>query len=148
MRAALKILEEGRKLPSGYQKIRFHIIFDIKMEDFRRKSILVAGGHVIDPPATITYTSVVSRETVCVALTVATLNYLQVRTADIKNAYTQATVDTKIWTLLGPEFGMDDGKPAVVVTALYGIKSAGTIFWNHLDDCTKHMEYIPCPADP
>ena len=102
MRAALKILEEGRKPPSGYQKIRFHIIFDIKMEDFRRKSILVAGGHVIDPPATITYTSVVSRETVCVPLTVATLNYLQVRTADIYNAYIQTPVAEKIWTVLGP----------------------------------------------
>ena len=124
------------------------MIFDINMDNFRRKEILVAGGHVTKPPATTTYVSVVLRETVRIALAVAALNYLQVRTADIKNAYTQATVATQIWTVLGPEFGMDDGKPAVFVTALYGIKSAGTIFWNHLDDCTKHMEYMTYPADP
>ena len=59
------------------------MIFDIKVEDFRSKAILVTGGHVTKPPATITYESVVSRETVHVALTVADSNDLQVRTVDI-----------------------------------------------------------------
>ena len=52
------------------------MIFDIKMEYFWRKAILVAGGHVTEPPYTITYASVVSRKTVHVALTVEALNDL------------------------------------------------------------------------
>ena len=41
---ALKILEEGSKPPVGYQKITCHMIFDVKM-DFYRKARFVAGGH-------------------------------------------------------------------------------------------------------
>ena len=110
------------------------MIFDIKMEDFKRKGIFVAGGHVAEPPATITYTSVLSRETVRVALRVADFNDLQVRTAYIQNACIQEPVAENIWRVQGPEFGLDAGKSAVVVRALYGIKSAGDSFWNHFSD--------------
>ncbi len=61
---AVRILSEDEPDPVGYQKIRCHMIFDVKMEDFRRKARLVAGGHVKKAPASITYASVVSRETV------------------------------------------------------------------------------------
>ena len=104
------------------------MIFDINMDNFRRKAILVAGGHVTKPPATTTYVSVVLTETVRIALAFAALNYLQVRTADIKNAYTQATVATNIWTVLGPEFGMDDGKPAVVARPCMASKALELFF--------------------
>ncbi len=65
---AFKILLDGQSAPIGYQKIPCHMIFDIKMEDFRCKARLVAGGHMAKAPATITYASVVSRETVRIAL--------------------------------------------------------------------------------
>ena len=55
------------------------MIFDMKMEDFRRNSRLVASGHTTNPPATITFESVFSRETVIIALTLAELNDLEVR---------------------------------------------------------------------
>lgn len=75
----------------GYQKILCHMIFDIKIKDFSRNARLVAGGHVTKPHATITYVSVVTKETVCVALTVAALNDFQVSMADIQNTYIQST---------------------------------------------------------
>ena len=56
-----------------------------------------------DPPAAQTYSSVVSRESVQIALTMAALNGLNVLTGDLENAYLQATCDEKIWTRLGPE---------------------------------------------
>ena len=83
VRVAFKILPDGEKAPIGYQKIPCHMVFDIKMEDFRRKARLVAGGHKTDAPATITYASVVSRETVRVALTIAALNDLEVKAGDV-----------------------------------------------------------------
>jgi hypothetical protein len=64
VRIAFKILASGDKVPIGFQRMRCHMIFDIKMEDLRRKSRLVAGGHMTDAPATTTFASVVSRETV------------------------------------------------------------------------------------
>ena len=66
------------------------MIFDIKMEDFRRKARLVAGGHMAKAPATITYASVVSCETVCIALLMAALNDLNVKVGDVLNAYITA----------------------------------------------------------
>ena len=55
---------DGETIPIGYQKIRCHLIFDIKQDDLSCKACLVAGGHTTEAPATITYASVVSRETV------------------------------------------------------------------------------------
>ena len=95
----------------------------------------------------MTYASVVSRETVRIALTIAALNALEVKTSDIQNAYLTAPCQEKIWTTLGPEFGPDAGKRAVIVRALYGLKSAGASFRNHLASCLRHMGYVPCRAD-
>ena len=50
------------------------MIFYVKMEDYRRKARLVAGGHVTEPPDTITYASVVLRDKLRIALTLNALN--------------------------------------------------------------------------
>ncbi len=68
---AFKILHDRQSMSIGYQKIPCHMIFDIKMEDFWCKARLVAGGHRTKAPATITFASVVSCETVCLALLMA-----------------------------------------------------------------------------
>jgi hypothetical protein len=48
--------------PPTYQEIHCRMIFDIKIEDFRRKERFVAGGHTPDTPHAMTYASVVSME--------------------------------------------------------------------------------------
>jgi hypothetical protein len=111
------------------------MVWDVKMEDFRRKARFMAGGHMTETPASNTYASVVSRESVCIAVTLAALNDLEVKSADIENAYLTAPVTEKIWCVLGPEFGADAGKRAIIVRSLYGLKSSGTSFRNHLADC-------------
>ncbi len=72
------------------------MIFDIKMEDFRRKARLVAGGHMTKAPATITYASIVSCETVHIALLMAALNDLNVKVGDVLNAYITAPITEKV----------------------------------------------------
>ena len=94
------------------------------MEDFRRKSLLISGGHTTKPPATITFESVVYRETVRIALTLAEFNDLEVKVSDIQNAYITSPVTQKIWTELGKELGQDSGKRAITVRDLYGLKSS------------------------
>jgi hypothetical protein len=47
----------------GYQEIDCHMIFDVKM-DLTRKARFVAGGHTTETPSSITYSSVVSRDSV------------------------------------------------------------------------------------
>jgi hypothetical protein len=117
------------------------------MEYLRRKARFVAGGHTTDTPHTMTYASFVSRESVRIALTLAALNDLDVKMDDIENAYLTSPITEKVWTVLGPEFGDDAGKHALIVRALYGLKSAGAAFRNHLAECMKHLGWHPCRAD-
>ena len=119
VKVTFKILDDGAKFPSGYQYIKYHMIFDIKMEYFRRKSMLVSGGHVTYVPPTKNFASVVSCETIRIALTIDALNDLQVKVADIMNTYVTDPVQDKILTILGPEFGEHKGKNALIVYALY-----------------------------
>ena len=145
---AFEFMDDDAQIPPGYQQITCHMIFDVKMEDFKRKARFVAGGHMTDTPSTLTYASVVSRESVRIALTIAALNDLEVKSADIQNAYITAPNKEKIWTICGPEFGQNQGKRAFIVRALYGLKSAGAAFRAHLADCMHTLGFKPCLADP
>jgi hypothetical protein len=71
------------------------MIFDVKM-DFSRKARYVAGGHTTDPPNAVTFASVVSRESVRIALMIAALNDLEGMTADTRNAYLNAPIAEKV----------------------------------------------------
>ena len=108
VRPAFEIYEGDIRKLVGYQKIKCHIVWDVKLgENFRRKARLVAGGHMTDAPSSITYSSVVSRESVRIALTIAALNDLQILACDIQNAYLTAPCREKIYTVAGPEFGSE-----------------------------------------
>jgi hypothetical protein len=145
---AFNILSDGHSAPIGYQKIPCHMIYDVKMEDFRQKARLVAGGHQTEAPATITYASVVSHETVHLALTIASLNELKVKVGDVLNAYITAPVKEKVWTVLGLEFGYDASKSAIIVPAFYGLKRAGEAFQAYLASFMHQMGYTSSKADP
>ena len=78
------------------------------------------------PPSSLTFASVVSRESVRLAFLLAALNDLEVKTADIANAYLNAPCSEKLYIICGPEFGKEyEGKRALIVRALYGLKSSG-----------------------
>ena len=63
------------------------------------------------------------------APTIAALNDL---VGDMLNAYITRPITGKVWTILGPEFGPDAGKTALITCALYGLKSTGAAFRTHL----------------
>jgi len=143
-----KVLEDGREPPPGWQKLTRHMIFDVKM-DFTQKARWVLDGHKIPDVSGLTYAGVVSRETVRIALTYAALNGLEVCTCDIQNAYLQAPSTQMDYVICGPEFGLENiGKKALIHCALYGGKSVGRDFCNHLRGCMRHLEFTSCPADP
>ena len=141
--------QSEKELPPGYQKIKCHFIFDIKMgENFRRKARLVANGNETDTPAALTYSSVVSRESVRIALLLASLNELEILACDIQNAYLTATCREKVYVIAGPEFGSDAGSVMIVRKALYGLKSSGAAFRAHLAETLYELNYTPSRADP
>jgi hypothetical protein len=78
----------------------------------------------------------------------AALNDLNVKVGDVLNTYITAPIPEKVWTILGPEFGIDAGKSAIIVRTLYGLKSAGAAFHAHLASFMCQMGYTSCKADP
>ena len=77
VRVAFEVLPDGKSVPIGHQFVQCYMVFDTKMEDFRNKARLVAGGRMTKALATILHAITVSRETVRIALTIATLNDLE-----------------------------------------------------------------------
>ena len=106
--------EEAKRKLVGYQEVRCHMIFNVKMSGLVRKARLVAGGHTTDMPASVTYSSVVSRDRVRIAFLIAALNDLDIMSADIGNAYLNAPNKKKIWTVAGHELGTDKGSVFII----------------------------------
>ena len=156
VRVAFKVdddvtVEQARsnKFYVGYQEIKCHMIFTIKMDGkFTRKARLVAGGHTTNTPSAITYSSVVSRDTVRIAFVIAALNGLDVSSCDIGNAYLNAPCREKIWCVAGTEFGSDKGKVLQVVRALYGLKSSGASWRAMFAQTLNDFGYQSSKADP
>ena len=145
---AFKILDPPARPPPGYHKVTGHLIFDVKMS-LERKARWVLDGHKTADANYSTYAGVVSRESVRIALTYAALNGLDVWAADIRNAYIQAPSSRKDFIYCGKEFGLENvGKPALIERALYGGKTAGRDFRNHLRSCMDHIGFKSCRADP
>jgi hypothetical protein len=145
---AFEVQPEGIKDVAGYKRIPGHVVWDVKM-DFTRKARYVAGGHRTDPPKAMTYSSVVARDSVRLALLVASLNGLDVRLSDIGNAYLTAPITEKCYIIAGDEFGPElKGRALKVVRALYGLKSAGAAFHGHLAGVLRNsLGFRPCQAD-
>jgi hypothetical protein len=112
---------------TGFQEIGCHIVFDIKM-DFTRKARFVAGGHTTEAPTLLTYSSVMSWDSIRIAFLIAALNDIDIMSCDLENAYLNAPCREKIWFEGGLECGEDRGKVCVIVRSLYGLKSAGAAF--------------------
>ena len=140
-------MRSGQARP-GYQEIKYHWVFDIKMDgNFTRKARLVAGGHTTDTPVAMTYSSVVSRDSIRIAFLLAALNDLKICAADVGNAYLNAPCKEKIWTVAGLEFGSEVGSVMIIVRALYGLKSSGASWASMLNESIMALGYSPSEAD-
>jgi hypothetical protein len=123
------------------------MIFNVKMEHFRHEAQLVAEGHMTVLPSVPTYASIVSCESIRITLTISTLNDLDILASNVQNAYITAPNSEQIWTICGIEFGIHKGRKALIVRALYSLKSTGAALRNHLASCMHIVGYKPCLAD-
>jgi hypothetical protein len=146
---AFKFLDgEDEPIPIGYKEIPCHIIFDIKM-DFTRKARFVAGGHKTDPPSSLTFSSVVSRDSERIVFLLVALNDLDILAADIGNAYINADVREKVYFIAGDEFGASrKGKPVIIIKALYGLKTSGAAWRAHFAETLHSLGFTSSLADP
>ena len=126
----------------GYQRITGHLIFDVKLgENFRRKARIVADGHKTKPHIQA-HSTVVSRDSVRICLTLAALNDLELLSEDVESAYLSAPCREKVWLKAGPEFGKLEGRTLIVQKALYELKSSGAAFRSFLAETLDEVRLL------
>jgi hypothetical protein len=102
-----------------------------------------------DPPPTLTYSSVVSRDSVRIAFMLAALNDVDLLAADIGNAYLNAPTRERVYTTAGLEFGAElQGQSVLIIRALYGLKSSGAAWRAHLAGTLQALGFTSSLADP
>ena len=63
--------------PPRYKEVIYHILFDFNMgKNFLHKSLMIAGGHKTTTSSSLTYSSVVYRESAKIDLTISAFNDL------------------------------------------------------------------------
>ena len=81
----------------------------------------MAGEHMTETSAMMTYSSVVARDSICLAFLITALNNIDVDACDIGNMYLHVPCKEKIWFEAGIECSEHLGKVMRVIHALYGL---------------------------
>ena len=138
-----------KKIPGGYNEMTCHMVFDIKMDGlFTRKARYVADGHTSGyVPGYLTYSSVVTRESVRIAFLYAALNELDILSCDVTNAYLNAPCKEKLWVQGGKEFGGEAGEVFIIRKAIYGLKSSGFSWRQMLSQSLMDLKFECTIAD-
>ena len=144
---AFQFTEDG-KILIGYKHIDCHMIFDIKM-DLTQKARLVTGGHQMDLLKESVYSSIVSKDSVRIILMIAALNDLDILAADVQNVYLNAPTKEKVYMMAGLEFGPSRVSLLVlIIRALYGLKSSGARWHDHMVKTLREANFECSKADP
>jgi hypothetical protein len=133
--------------PTGYKKIRTHLVYDCK-HDGRHKAQMVADGHLMDIPLESMYSGVVSLFGLRIVTFLSKLNGLDLWATDIGNAYLEAFTMERNYIIAAPEFGQLEGHYLVIVKALYGLCTSGLRWHEHFADCLCNEGFPPCKAEP
>jgi hypothetical protein len=140
--------DKGYKVtpPTGFKKIRTHLIFDCK-HDGRHKARMVADGHLTDIPLDSVYSGVVSLRGLRTLLFIAELNGLETWATDVGNAYLEANTKEKVYIVAGSEFGKLEGHILVISKALYGLRTSGLRWHERFADCLRDMSFFQSKAE-
>ena len=106
---------------------KFEIILVLMSRWILQGKLHCAGGHTTDAPDGITYSSVVSRDSVRIGLLAAALHDVDALAIDLENAYLNAPCAEKIWFEGGTECGEDKGKHNVDVLAIRWLQHFGPL---------------------
>ena len=91
----------------------------------------------------------VARDSVRLAFLIAALNDFDIVTADIGNAYLNATMKERVHTICGAEFGERfSGRTAVIHKALYGLKSSGAAWHSMFAGTLTDLQFKSSFSDP
>ena len=102
VQVAFKFNDDNESIPIGFKKITCHLIFDVRF-DLTRKARYVAGGHLTKVSPSMSYSSVVSRDSVRIMFLISALNDLDIKMCNIGSAYLDAETRERVWFKAGAE---------------------------------------------
>ena len=85
---------DNDKMPVRYKHFYCQMIFDIKF-DLTKEAQFVAVSHQTNEPKNLTFSSLVSYDSIHIAFTLAALNNLDILSVDVQNAYLNVPVKEK-----------------------------------------------------
>jgi hypothetical protein len=142
------VLDSGEDIPTGYQKIPYHMDFDIK-NDLRHKARLVAGGNWIVNDKEDIYSGVVCMDTVRIGFFLGELYGLSCYAFDIGNAFLYGKTKEKIYITSGPEFGVNLHSAHLIIDkSLYGLKTSAARLHEHLSESLLRLGCKTTKHDP
>jgi hypothetical protein len=97
------VIDSGEDIPTGYQKILYHMVFDVKY-DLRHKSRLVSGCNGTVNDKEDIYSGVVCMDTVRIGFFLGELYGLSCCACDIGNAFVYGKTKEKVYIIASPEF--------------------------------------------
>ena len=141
-------IDKGKnfKMPPDFTRIQVHFVYAAK-HDGRYKARLVAGGHLTSIPDDSIYSGVVSLKGIRLITFLGRLNNLKIFSTDIGNAYLEADTKEKVYIIAGSEFGELEGHTLIINKALYGLRSSGLRWHEHLADSLRAMGFNMAKAE-
>jgi hypothetical protein len=133
---------------TGYQKIPYHMVFDIKY-DLRHKSRLVAGGNWTVNDREDIHSGVVRMDTVRIGFFLGELYGISCCACDIGNALLYGKTKEKVNITAGPEFEIKlHGKNLIIDKSLYGLKTSAARFHEHLSQSLLRLGFKKTKHEP
>ena len=103
VKVAFDFLNDGDTPPINFKRITCHLIFDMKF-DLTRKARYVGGGHMTKVQTSMSYSTVVSRDTVKSMVLIAAIIGLDMKMCNIGNIYLNADTRERVWFIAGDEW--------------------------------------------
>ena len=133
------------KVKPGHKEIKHHMILDINMDGkLTGKERFFTGGHRNDPPSSITYYSVVSRDSARVFSLLVLLNNIYICAVDTGNIYLNDECRYKMWCETVPELEGDRGSVIIISRALYGLKSTWAAWGEMFTRLIEKVDFKSC----
>ena len=108
----------------------------------------MVDGHKPDNTSSVTYSTVVSRDSFIIRLKIAAMNDINILATDTENAYLISPCQEKVWMQYSPEFGNLEGKLLVVKKALYSLEYLGTALRAFLAETFDDIGFRSSIDDP
>jgi hypothetical protein len=142
------VLDSGEDIPTGYQKIPYHMVFDVKYDLRHKMKPVTSGNWTLNDKLDIC-SGVVRMDTVRIGLFLGELYGLSCCECDIGNAFLYGKIKKNVYITSSPEFGVDlHGKVLIIDKSLHGLNTSAVRLHLHLSESLLRLGFKKTKHNP